>query len=76
MATRKHRTYPDLKTYFEESGDSQVAFAAKLNRSQAWVSRVVNGITEPSIDEALTISRLARVPIESLSVRRPHVSAS
>lgn len=76
MRKSKRRTYPDLKTYFAESGDSQVAFAARINRSQPWLSRVVNRHLEPSLEEALEISRLAGVPIESLIARRADVSAS
>lgn len=64
---RTARTYPDLRTYFNESGDTQQAFAARLNRSQSWVSKVVSGELEPSIREAIRISRLARVPLESLA---------
>lgn len=71
MAKTKRRTYPNLETYFEESGDTQMALAARLNRSQAWVSRVKNGRQEPSIAEALAISRLTGVPLESLIVKIP-----
>jgi transcriptional regulator with XRE-family HTH domain len=70
MPRKTRRTYPDLRTYFAESGDTQTAFGERLKRPQSWVSRVVNGVQEPSLDEALTISRLAGVPIESLIVRR------
>lgn len=66
MARKKRRTYPDLKTYFKESGERQVDFAQRLNRSQAWVSRVKDRRVEPSLEEALKISRLAGVPLESL----------
>lgn len=66
MGKRTRRTYPDLRTYFNESGDNQSAFGARLCRSQSWVSRVVNGEVEPSLADALAISRLAGVPLESL----------
>lgn len=66
-ARRERRTYPDLKTYFDESGVTQEQFARLINRSQSWVSKVRNGQLEPSIKEALRISKLAGVPIESLS---------
>jgi transcriptional regulator with XRE-family HTH domain len=61
------RTYPDLLTYFKESGDTQQAFARRLNRTQSWISKVVHGQLEPSIAEALLISKLAKIPLESLS---------
>lgn len=67
MRRRATRTYPDLDTYFAESGDTQEAFAAKMNRSQSWVSKVKTRQQEPSIAEALKISRLTGVPLESLS---------
>jgi transcriptional regulator with XRE-family HTH domain len=70
MPKKTRRTYPDLRTYFEESGDTQAAFAVRLNRSQPWVSRIVNGVQEPTIREALLISKMAGVPIESLSVAK------
>lgn len=66
MARRSKRTYPDLRTYFEKSGDNQAAFGARLNRSQSWVSRVVNGELEPSLADALAASEAAGVPLESL----------
>lgn len=77
MAKRTRRTYPDLRTYFSESGESQMAFAERISRSQSWVSRVVNGRQEPSIAEALEISRLTGVPLESLVVKpRPVAGAA
>lgn len=69
MPRKPRRTYPDLRTYFEESGETQVAFAGRLKRSQPWVSRIVNGQAEPSIEEALLISKLTGVPLESLIAR-------
>ena len=68
MRPRRLRSYPDLETYFRESGDTQAAFAARLRRTQSWISRVKNGQIEPTIAEALEISRLTGVPLESLSV--------
>lgn len=68
MTRRPKRTYPDLKTYFDESGDTQEAYAKRLNRSQSWLSKVVNGTLEPGIRMALRISRETGVPLESLAV--------
>jgi len=62
------RTYPDLTTYFDESGDTRDAFARRLNRSQSWLSKVENGNLEPGIRMALRICRLAGIPLESLAV--------
>jgi transcriptional regulator with XRE-family HTH domain len=74
MARHQRRTYPDLRTYFDESGDTQTRFAERIHRSQPWLSRVVNGHLEPSIHEALVIARLAGVPLESLAVDRREFS--
>lgn len=70
MPRKPRRTYPDLRTYFRESGETQAEFAKRLNRNQPWVSRIVNGVTEPTIAEAVEISRLTGVPFESLSKQR------
>lgn len=67
MTRHATRNYPDLDTYFAESGDTQEAFAVRMGRSQSWVSKVKNRTQEPSIAEALKISRLTGVPLESLT---------
>ena len=66
MARRSKRTYPNLRTYFEKSGENQAAFGARINRSQSWVSRVTTGEIEPSLTDALLVSETAGVPLESL----------
>lgn len=76
MKTRTQRIYPDLTTYFRESGDSQRAFAQRYARSQSWVSKVVNGDLEPGIRLALRISHDTGVPLESMAVRGAVVSRS
>lgn len=74
MGRRKRRTYPDLVAYFRESGETQAEFAARVNRSQSWVSRVRSGETEPNLTDALMICREAGVPLESLIKRQPELS--
>jgi len=69
MKSQSRRIYPDLKTYFAESGDSQREFARRYRRSDGWVSQVVNGKIEPAIRVALRISRETGVPLESLASR-------
>ena len=66
MARRSKRTYPDLRTYFEKSGDNQANFGERVKRSQSWVSRVTTGEIEPSLTDALLVSDAAGVPLESL----------
>ena len=69
MPRRYQRTYPNLVAYFEQSGETQTEFAARIRKSQSYVSRVRSGETEPSLTDALLISRAAGVPLESL-IRR------
>ena len=76
MPHTQRSTYPDLETFFNESGHDQNWLAAQLNRSQAWVSRVKTGLTEPSLNDALLIVRLTGVPIETLAVHPSKVSVS
>ena len=76
MGRRFKRTYPDLATYFAQSGETQAAFAARVNRSQSWVSRVRSGETEPNLTDALMICREAGVPLESLIKRQPVTSGT
>jgi transcriptional regulator with XRE-family HTH domain len=40
-----------------------------LHRSQAYVSKLVNGLQQPSLNEALRIANLCGVPVESLVTR-------
>lgn len=65
----KRRTYQNLTGYLEATGQTQAELAAKLRRSQAYISKLVNGIQQPSLDEALRIARICRVPVESLVTR-------
>lgn len=62
----KRRTYPNLRTYFDETGQTQEKLARRLGVSQAAISKIVNGKVEPSLELALRISRAAGVPLESL----------
>ena len=63
------RTYPNLTSYLAATGLTQAQLAARLERSQAYVSKLVNGLHQPTLDEALRIARLCRVPVESLATR-------
>lgn len=61
-----HRTFPDLATYLRASGLTQAQLAQRLQISQAYMSKLVRRLQQPSLDEALRISRLCRIPVESL----------
>jgi transcriptional regulator with XRE-family HTH domain len=76
MRRRVQRTYPDLATYFRQSGETQAEFAARLSKSQSYISRVRNGQIEPSLADALVIAREAGVPLESLIKPTQQVSGT
>jgi transcriptional regulator with XRE-family HTH domain len=69
MAQIKRRTYPNLTSYLLATGLTQAELAHKLHRSQAYVSKLVNGLQQPSLNEALRIARVCGVPVESLVTR-------
>lgn len=68
------RTYPNLTAYLDSTGQTQTELAARLARSQAFVSKLVNGLAQPSLDEALRIARICRVPVESLVTRESAIT--
>lgn len=76
MRRRQRRTYPDLATYFDQSGETQAEFAARISKSQSYISRVRNGGIEPSLADALVIAREAGIPLESLIKRESTVSGT
>lgn len=61
-----YRTFPNLRTYFDDTPDTQEKMAARLGISQSYMSRIVNNLQEPSIELALLICKKAHVPLESL----------
>lgn len=63
------RIYPNLRAYLDGTGQTQADLASRLKRTQAYVSKLINGVQQPSLDDALYISRLCRVPVESLISR-------
>lgn len=58
--------YPDLATYFDETGITQEDFAEQLDISASYLSRIKNNLAEPPIELALKICKAAGIPIESL----------
>ena len=62
---RQRKTYPNLATYIEKTGDTQTRIAILVGTSQATISRVVNGTYVPRPQLALRLSRYARVPLDS-----------
>lgn len=63
------RTYPNILAYLDATGQTQAQLAAKLQRSQPFISNIVNGLQQPSLHEALRIARICGIPVESLVTR-------
>jgi transcriptional regulator with XRE-family HTH domain len=65
MSRKQRRTYPNLASFMDGEGLTQVELAARLRRSQPFISKLRRGLVEPSLREALRISRETGVPVES-----------
>lgn len=65
----RRRAYPNLTSYLDGTGQTQAQAAARIGCSQGYFSKLVRGLQQPSLDEALRISRLTGVPVESLVSR-------
>jgi transcriptional regulator with XRE-family HTH domain len=57
--------YPDLATYCEKTGDTQVNIAAQVGVSQSTISKVINGDVVPRSRLALRLATYARIPLDS-----------
>lgn len=66
---KARRTYPNLASYLEGTGQTQHQLAQRLGMSQPAISKLVRGLLQPSLHEALRISRIVGVPVESLVTR-------
>lgn len=66
MTRTIRRTYPNLTSYLKDTGKTQVQLAEDLGKSQAFISKLLRGLTQPSLDEALRIASIVGVPVESL----------
>ncbi len=73
MSRNYRRTYPDLTSYLDATGQTQAQLAAKLGKSQAFISKLLRGLTQPSLVESLRISRATGVPVESLVSRAGNI---
>lgn len=67
------RTYPDLTAYLDATGQTQAQLAAKLGRSQPFISKLLRGLAQPSLGEALRIASEVGVPVESLVSRERNI---
>lgn len=57
--------YPDLATYCEHTGDTQVNIAAQVGVSQSTISKVLHGDVVPRSRLALRLATYARIPLDS-----------
>ncbi len=60
------RIYPNLATFFEQTGIPQKEFAERLGISAPYMSRIKNKLAQPTLGLALQISKEAHIPLESL----------
>jgi DNA-binding XRE family transcriptional regulator len=63
------RTYPNIAARIKATGETQAELAELLGVSQPFMSKIIRGIQQPSLDEALRIADKLRVPVESLVAR-------
>lgn len=60
------RTFPDLKTYLNETGETQERLAERLGITQSYMSKIVRNLQQPELKLALLIAKKTHVPLESL----------
>lgn len=58
--------YRTLNDYFEQTGETQHAFAARLGVTPAYISMLRAGQREPTLRMALRIHELTGVPVEAM----------
>jgi transcriptional regulator with XRE-family HTH domain len=75
MHKKPRRAYPNLTSYMDGEGLTQVELAAKLQRTQPFISKLRRGLVQPSLAEALRISAITGVPIESFVCRASNMPA-
>jgi transcriptional regulator with XRE-family HTH domain len=61
------RSYPDLATYIEQSGDQQWHIAARCGTTQANISRIARGTAHPRPLLALRLAQYCRIPVDSFA---------
>ena len=59
--------YPDLATYFRESGDTQLHMARVLGMLQSHLSRITSGEVIPRAALQERIASYARIPLDSFT---------
>lgn len=62
---RRRYRYPDLATYLDRTGDTQVQIAKAVGTSQAHISRIAAGRTMPQPELAESLAAYAGIPLDS-----------
>jgi len=57
--------YPDLRSYFDRSGDTQANAARVLRVSQGYLSKLAAGRLNPTPEMAFRVATYARIPLDS-----------
>jgi transcriptional regulator with XRE-family HTH domain len=63
------RTYPSIAARIADTRETQAELAEKIGVSQAYMSKIIRGLQQPPLDDALRYARILRVPVESLVAR-------
>lgn len=66
MAVHHLKPCASLAEYFEKSGDTQEALAARVGTTQATISRLLSGRQGASLSLAKRLSKATGVPIENI----------
>jgi len=61
------RSYPHLRAYLAQSGDTQARMARLLDISQAHISRIAHGHAVPRAALAKRIAAYAGIPLDSFT---------
>jgi transcriptional regulator with XRE-family HTH domain len=61
------QTYPDLATYIEKTGDTQIEIARRVGTTQAYISRIASGRAVPRSLLAMRLATYAHIPLDSFT---------
>lgn len=58
--------FPSLRAFFQQTGIKQHDIAQEAGISDAHLSNIISGFTQPSLRVARILSRLTNVPLEAI----------
>lgn len=67
MPRRRRGPFPNLRSFFDQTGTRQGDIAANVGISESHMSNIVSGKRIPSLTLAKKLSAETNVPIEALS---------